>query len=101
MTAKIKEQRKHIRYDIDQGSAAAILLHQEQDKLISLRGLIINSSYGGFELLLITPNVIAPGQEMEIRLLEQGLTDLGVFDASVIWTKQIDPNIYKVGVQYN
>lgn len=96
----MKESRKYIRYDLDEGSVAQVSLLLNDAKVCTLRGLVINSSFGGFELLLISKYLISEHQKLEIKFLERNLADLGTFKAQVIWNKKLDSDIYKLGVEY-
>lgn len=100
MTSEIKESRKHIRYDIDESSLAEVKLMIDQANQFSLRGLVINSSYGGCELLLLTKYVPTPDMSIELKFADQELSKLGIFDGRIIWVKELDPNIFKIGIEY-
>jgi c-di-GMP-binding flagellar brake protein YcgR len=100
MTKTMTESRKYIRYDLDEGSVAQVSLLLNDAKICTLRGLVINSSFGGCELLLISKYLITPHQKLEIKFLERSLADLGISKARVIWNKQLESDLYKLGVEY-
>lgn len=100
MTRAVRESRKYIRYDLDEGSLADVVLLFKDTKVSSLRGLVINSSFGGCELLLMSKYTPCPQQKLDITFPEAQLSDLGTFNSRIIWVKQLDSDVYKIGVQY-
>lgn len=60
-----------------------------------LVGLVVNESYAGCSLVLLSDVELKSGQQMKIK---DGVLD--PIKASIIWVKHLDENIYKVGIKF-
>ncbi|ACK72718.1 hypothetical protein PCC7424_4352 [Gloeothece citriformis PCC 7424] len=91
-----EDARKYARYGLEQGGVIQIDLLDDNDSILcSLFALIVNSSRGGHELLLMSNFPPCPNQKVQLIFPE-----LGVLPAQIVWTKQLDKNIFKLGLEY-
>ncbi len=89
------ESRKYIRYQLEEEGLVKIYFTLEDGELVSIRGLVLNSSFGGNELLVISKKPLSVDQKIEVKFSE-----LGSFKARIAWLKELDEGIYRAGVQY-
>ncbi|WP_013324118.1 hypothetical protein [Gloeothece verrucosa] len=91
-----EDLRKHLRYTLEQGGVTQIdLLDANENTTCSLFALIINSSIGGNELLINSNSSPFPGQKINVTFPQ-----LGILQAQIIWTKHLEKNIYRLGIEY-
>lgn len=96
MSQTIPNSRKHLRFDLDFGSVAEIDLGIDKSEFIChLHGLIINDSFGGCELLVVTNQTLKPHNIFGIKF-----AGLGPFQARIVWVEKLEEHIFKLGVEY-
>lgn len=96
MTTPKSEARKYLRYQLDEGGLAEIDLMDENNLIqTTLPSLIINSSFQGNELLIVTKSIPKPHQKIQVKFSE-----LGAFLAHIVWIKELAKDIYTLGVKY-
>lgn len=95
MARLTRESRKYIRYELDEGSLTQISFFISETEICSVSALIVNSSFGGSEFLLVSKYPLLPHQKIRITFPE-----LGVFEARVVWSKELDNNIFTIGIEY-
>jgi hypothetical protein len=89
-------KRKSVRFKPDIGSYALIDVNVRQKAFNpNMQGLIINESYTGCALVVISETAPKTGVYFRIKVGE-----LNPMKAKVAWAKLLEENIYKVGVQF-
>ncbi len=88
--------RQHIRFPPDALSVAHLDLSQDLSAFNpTLVGLIENESYTGCALIIYSATVPLMEQSLRIQV-----GSIGPLKGKFVWLKELDPKIYKVGIQY-
>ncbi|MGK7941902.1 MAG: PilZ domain-containing protein [Crocosphaera sp.] len=87
-------QRKHQRYYNSQGSAVELLTDVEE-MTQSVKGMIIDDSFGGCCLIVITEDKILNGQLCKLKI-----KNLDPILCQIVWLKKLDKNIIRLGLRY-
>ncbi|MEW6584758.1 MAG: PilZ domain-containing protein [Nitrospirota bacterium] len=85
-----KEQRAHVRFDLQQEIRYAILSREDGD----LTGITLNISDGGLCMYIFIS--LSKGQKI---IIERGLGDRAK-KGEVRWIKQLGEDVYKVGLMF-
>ncbi len=96
MLNSTEDSRKYVRYKLQEGAVTQIDLLDDNGTIIcSLFALIINSSIGGNELLLMSKFPPFPNQKIQVQFPE-----LGMLQAQIIWARQLEEEVYRLGIEY-
>ncbi|MDJ0508004.1 MAG: PilZ domain-containing protein [Crocosphaera sp.] len=87
-------QRKHQRYYNSQGSSVELLTDAEEITQ-SFKGMILDDSFGGCGLIVITEEKLLNGQLCQLKL-----KNLDPILCQIVWLKRLDKNILRLGVRY-
>jgi len=97
-TTKIKSnsptQQRFTRFKPDPLTVAYIDLKTTGSFSPSIVALVINESYMGCALILTSD---LPLKKLSIRIK---VGELGILKASIIWVKNLEENIHKVGIKF-
>ena len=87
-------QRKHQRYHNSQGSPVELLTDVEE-MTPSFKGMILDDSFEGCGLIVITEEKLLNGQlcKLKIKNLEPIL-------CQIVWLKKLDKNLTRLGLRY-
>jgi hypothetical protein len=89
------DSRKYVRQKIGEGNIIQLTFATPQNSQYSTNSLIVNSSFGGVQVLLVSQYAPQPEQSISINFDE-----LASFPGRIAWVKQLDTNIYKLGIKY-
>ncbi|NES81260.1 MAG: PilZ domain-containing protein [Moorea sp. SIO2B7] len=91
-----KETRKHPRFNQDPDVIAEIDLELNESKFTrSLWGIVFNDSFGGCAIVVVTQELLEFNQICYLKFSE-----LTPFKAKIVWTKKLDENTWKLGLEY-
>ncbi|MGK7931132.1 MAG: hypothetical protein AB4041_06830 [Microcystaceae cyanobacterium] len=92
-----RDQRRYIRYLNNQGRAVKLLLKSSPDSLlIESEGIVLDESFGGVGLLILTTEEVYTHQVCYVEVPE-----MGWIQAQIIWVTMLSDELYKrVGVRY-
>ena len=62
----------------------------------SLSGLVVNESYSGCALVLVSNEDIQPNQKILAKI-----GDMDAMTARIVWCKTLEENIKKVGLEFD
>lgn len=91
--ANVQKKRRAIRFAPDPGTLAEIAFELEK---IHVYGLVVNESSGGCAVLVSTEETIEKGMICICRV-----GNLDQVEADVRWIKELEPNLYKIGLNYH
>lgn len=89
------DERKYVRYKIGEGNIIRLNFTTSQNYQYSINSLIIDSSFGGVQVLLVSSQPLSDNQSISIDFDE-----LASFPGRIVWIKSLDSNIYQVGIEY-
>ena len=87
-------QRKHQRYYNSQGSPVELLTDVDE-MTQSLKGMIIDDSFGGCGLIILAEEKLLNGQLCRLKL-----KNLEPILCQIVWLKRLDKNVTRIGVRY-
>lgn len=88
------QQRSAVRFAPDPGTIAEVSLNIGNNTL-SLYGLVLNESRAGCALILLCDQELTEGMTCMCRVGRLQNTA-----AELRWTKELEPGLYKVGLEY-
>lgn len=94
ITTNDKVKRAPIRYKPDPMTIAHIDFENAKEFKPSCVGIVINESYSGCSVVISTDIEIKRGDKVKIKIGE-----LSAMKANVAWVKELEENIYKLGIQ--
>ena len=90
------DSRKYLRYDDNSGQLIDIDLAPDQNNNSkSIKGLVVDTSFGGCGMVITTKESLLPGQVCQIHF-----DRLGPVKARIIWKKEVSETVFRVGCQY-
>lgn len=93
---KPDERRKHMRYQQETGTIVRIDFKiDEFNYVYSEWGQIVDDSFGGCCLVIVTKREIEVEKTAQLKL-----TDLAPFTVRIAWKKELDENVFKIGLEY-
>lgn len=87
--------RKSVRFSPDALSTALISFKNRVTFKPELTALILNESFTGCSLLVISDNFIEPNDDMIVKVGE-----MAPMRARVVWSKNLEENIFKIGIKW-
>jgi len=93
--AKDEKPRRSLRFRPDPLTVALIDFKVSKNFDPQMVGLVVNESFSGCAVVLITDLPIKKGAKLKIKVGE-----LGVLKAKLAWIKPLEENILKVGVNF-
>lgn len=88
--------RQHIRFPPDPLAVAKVDYNvQAKDFNPTDVALMINESYTGSALVMISETPLKSGAPVKILVGK-----IGPLNATIVWVKELEPKIYKLGIQY-
>ena len=91
-----KPNRISVRFPPDPGSFALVKLpHDGTLSNSTTPALIINESFGGCSLLLVTPAFLNAGMQVQVQVGK-----LKPMEGEIRWVVAIENEIKKIGIQY-
>ncbi len=94
------DARRYVRYTLEQGNPAKLEILVGQDQYETHWAIIMNSSFGGCQLLLFNPQPILVHQKLKVTFMTEKLTPLGTVYSRVIWAEMLEETIWKIGLQF-
>jgi hypothetical protein len=86
-------KQRHTRFSPDPGTLAEIRF---EEKGITVFGLVLNESAGGFAVVVSIENEVPEGTICQCKV-----GNLGWAQAEVRWSKMVDKNLVKIGLEYH
>ncbi|MDJ0597796.1 MAG: PilZ domain-containing protein [Crocosphaera sp.] len=90
----LPKRRKHHRYYDSQGSSVELIIDR-QEMQQSLKGMIIDDSFTGCGLIVISEEKLYVGQLCNLKIQE-----LDPLLCQIIWLKKLDKNLTRIGMKY-
>lgn len=90
-----KTPRRSVRFSPDPLTIAALSLHPDKVFKPQIVALVLNESFGGCSVLINHDEVLKKDQMIIIKLGQ-----LGLMKAKVIWIKNFEESIYKIGLKF-
>jgi hypothetical protein len=87
--------RRSVRFTPDPLTIAVLSLNAEKVFRPVLVGLVLNESFGGCSILINHDDSLKNDQIVNIKVGQ-----LGLMKAKVIWVKNLEESIYKVGLKF-
>lgn len=90
-----KLPKRSIRFEADPMTLGYIDLEGSKEFDPHLVGIVVNESYAGCSLVLVS--------DIELKLKQKINIKVGALDpirANIAWLKHLEENIYKVGIKY-
>ena len=88
-------QKRSIRFQADPMTLGYIDLTGAKVFTPQLVGIVVNESYMGCSLVLVSDVALKPGLQIKIK---DGVLD--PIKSSIVWVKHLEENIYKVGIKF-
>ncbi|MDJ0844311.1 PilZ domain-containing protein [Crocosphaera sp.] len=86
--------RKHQRYYNSQGSSVELIIDVQEIKQ-SLKGMIIDNSFGGCGLVIIGEEKLAIGQLCSLKM--KGVDSIL---CQIVWVKRLEKCLTRIGIKY-
>lgn len=88
--------RRHQRFAHDVGTLAEIDLELNENNFTrSIWGLVINDSFGGCAMIIVTNEILSTNQNCAVKF-----PTLNPFQGKIVWVKAVDINVLKIGIEY-
>ncbi len=95
MAKKNIKPRKSIRFRPDPFTLAYFSFKPTTPFKADLVALVLNESYTGCSLFFNTENKVKKDQKISIKVGQ-----LAVMQAKIVWIKNLDENLFKVGIKF-
>ncbi len=93
--ARRKTKKRSVRFPPDPGTLAVVTISTSDEVPRALFGLVLNESFTGCAVVLMTNLVVKEDMKCKCRIGE-----LGEVKATVRWAKMLDQELVKVGLEY-
>jgi hypothetical protein len=96
METSKNEIRKHQRFAHDVGTLVEVDLDLNNENFSpTLWGLVINDSFGGCAMIIVTNEILGTNQNCAVKF-----PTLKPFPGKIVWVKALDANVLKIGIEY-
>lgn len=92
---KAPPPRRSVRFTPDPLTIAGLSLKNEKVFRPSIIGLVLNESFGGCSVLVNHDPALKKDQVLSIKV-----GHLGVMKAKVVWVKNLEESVYKIGLKF-